>query len=332
MDDRRKASRTTTTTLSMPIETGGKRGARVKAAGLARDIAQTDLGAARADLRSTVIAAFFDVATAQETVRVAQENASIAQKALQLADKRVAAGKAPPLESNAARVELANARIDARAAEAALQVARRGLAVLWGEATPAFASVRGDIGQLPARGTLDELNAELARSPRLQAGKLAVDLGAARLEVEKSKRYPDITLSTGVARDYEAKRNKVQFGVGIPLPLFDRNQGNVYAATMRSYKARDQYRDLEARLSAELLQSVSQFDLAAGAANDYRATVLPSARRAYDSALKGFEAGKVGYLQVLDAQRTRSQAELGYLSTLTNAYQAWANIDRLIGR
>ena len=177
-------------------------------------------------------------------------------------------------------MELANARIDARAAEAALQVARRGLAVLWGEATPAFASVRGDIGQLPARGTLDELNAELARSPRLQAGKLAVDLGAARLEVEKSKRYPDITLSTGVARDYEAKRNKVQFGVGIPLPLFDRNQGNVYAATMRSYKARDQYRDLEARLSAELLQSVSQFDLAAGAANDYRATVLPSARRA----------------------------------------------------
>ena len=99
MDDRRKASRTTTTTLSMPIETGGKRGARVKAAGLARDIAQTDLGAARADLRSTVIAAFFDVATAQETVRVAQENASIAQKALQLADKRVAAGKAPPLKA-----------------------------------------------------------------------------------------------------------------------------------------------------------------------------------------------------------------------------------------
>ena len=86
-----------------------------------------------------------------------------------------------------------------------------------------------------------------------------------------------------MARDYEAGRNKVQFGVGIPLPLFDRNQGNVYAATMRSYKARDQYRDLEARLAAELLQSVSQYDLATGTANDYRATVLPSARRATTS-------------------------------------------------
>ena len=193
-----------------------------------------------------------------------------------------------------------------------------------GDTVPDFSSVRGEIGRLPERGTLDELRGELAQSPRMQAGRLSVDLGAAQLEVEKSKRYPDITLNTGVARDYEAGRNKVQFGVGIPLPLFDRNQGNVYAATMRSYKARDQYRDLEARLAAELLQSVSQYDLATGTANDYRATVLPSARRAYDIALKGFEAGKVGYLQVLDAQRTRSQAELGYLAALTNAHQAWA--------
>ena len=186
MDDRQKASRTTTTTLNVPIETGGKRGARVKAAGLARDIAQTDLGAARADLRSTVIAAFFDVATAQETVRVAQENAGIAQKALQLADKRVAAGKAPPLESNAARVELANARIETRAAEAALQTARRSLAVLWGDTVPDFSSVRGEIGRLPERGTLDELRGELAQSPRMQAGRLSVDLGAAQLEVERA--------------------------------------------------------------------------------------------------------------------------------------------------
>ena len=133
----------------MPIETGGKRGARVKAAGLARDIAQTDLGAARADLRSTVIAAFFDVATAQETVRVAQENAGIAQKALQLADKRVAAGKAPPLESNAARVELANARIETRAPKrAADRPAQPGRAV---GRRRRFLQRARRIGRLPAR-------------------------------------------------------------------------------------------------------------------------------------------------------------------------------------
>lgn len=332
IDDNRRTTRTTTTTLSMPVELGGKRAARVKAAGLARDIAQRDLSSARADLRAAVIAAFFDVAVAQETVRVSQGTVEIAQNALRLAERRVAAGKAPPLESSKARVELANSRIEARAADSALQAARRKLGQLWGAPQPDFAQVGADLGTLPRREAIDDLRAALATSPRMEAGRLSVEMGRAQLEVEKSKRYPDITLSAGVARDNEQGRNKAQFGVAIPLPLFDRNQGNVYSATMQSYKAQDMYRELESRLTADLLQSVSQFDLAANSAREYRATVLPGAAEAYDSARKGFEAGKVSFLEVLDAQRTLSQGNIGYLNVLASAYQASADIDRILGR
>lgn len=332
IDDNRRTTRTTTTTLSMPVELGGKRAARVKAAGLARDIAQRDLSSARADLRAAVIAAFFDVAVAQETVRVSQGAVEIAQNALRLAERRVAAGKAPPLESSKARVELANSRIEARAADSALQAARRKLGQLWGAPQPDFAQVGADLGTLPRREAIDDLRAALATSPRMEAGRLSVEMGRAQLEVEKSKRYPDITLSAGVARDNEQGRNKAQFGVAIPLPLFDRNQGNVYSATMKSYKAQDMYRELESRLTADLLQSVSQFDLAANSAREYRATVLPGAAEAYDSARKGFEAGKVSFLEVLDAQRTLSQGNIGYLNVLASAYQASADIDRILGR
>ena len=160
----------------------------------------------------------------------------------------------------------------------------------------------------------------------------AADLGRAQLEVEKSKRYPDITLSAGVARDNEAGRNKAQLGVSIPLPLFDRNQGNVYAATMQSYKAQDLYRELQASLTAELLQAVTRFDLAVGAARDYRSAVLPGAAQAYDAARKGFEAGKFGFLEVLDAQRTLSDGNIAYLTVLASVYQASADIDRILGR
>ncbi|KAG0927202.1 hypothetical protein G6F31_018134 [Rhizopus arrhizus] len=129
--------------LSVPIETGGKRGARIKAAGLSRDIAQRDLSAARAGLRAAVIAAFFEAAVAQEAVRVARGNMDIANSALRLAERRVAAGKAPPLASSKAQVELANARIEARTADAALEAARRKLGLLWGNAQPDFESVDG---------------------------------------------------------------------------------------------------------------------------------------------------------------------------------------------
>lgn len=332
IDDNRRATRTTTTTLSMPVELGGKRAARVKAAGLARDIAQRDLSSARADLRAAVIAAFFDVAVAQETVRVSQGTVEIAQNALRLAERRVVAGKAPPLEGSKARVELANARIEARAADSALEAARRALGQLWGAPQPDFTRVGADLGTLPRREAIDDLRGALATSPRMEAGRLSVELGRAQLEVEKSKRYPDITLSAGVARDNEQGRNKAQFGVAIPLPLFDRNQGNVYSATMQSYKAEDLYRELESRLTADLLQSVSQFDLAANSVREYRATVLPGATEAYDSARKGFDAGKVSFLEVLDAQRTLSQGNIGYLNVLASAYQAAADIDRILGR
>ncbi|MCV6802981.1 TolC family protein, partial [Achromobacter ruhlandii] len=290
------------------------------------------LSSARADLRAAVIAAFFDVAVAQETVRVAQGTVEIAQNALRLAERRVAAGKAPPLESSKARVELANSRIEARAADSALDAARRKLGQLWGAPEADFARVSADLQALPRRDAIDDLRAALAASPRMEAGRLSVELGRAQLEVEKSKRYPDITLSAGVARDNEQGRNKAQFGVAIPLPLFDRNQGNVYSATMQSYKAQDLYRELESRLTADLLQSVSRFDLAANSVREYRGTVLPGANEAYESARKGFEAGKVSFLEVLDAQRTLSQGNIAYLNVLASAYQAAADIDRILGR
>ncbi|MFY0479863.1 TolC family protein [Achromobacter marplatensis] len=332
VDDTQKATRTTTTLLSVPIETGGKRGARIKAASLSRDIAQHDLSAARASLRAAVIAAFFEAAIAQESVRVAAGNSDIANSALRLAERRVEAGKAPPLESSKAQVALANARIDARAADAALQTARRKLGLLWGNTAPDFDRVDGKLDVLPQRASLDELSAALRNAPLMQGGRLAVDLGQAQLDVEKSKRYPDITLSAGVARDNEVGRNKAQLGLSIPLPLFDRNQGNVYAATMQAYKAQDTYRELTARLTGDLLQAVSQFDLAVGSAREYQGAVLPGAAQAYGAARKGFEAGKFGFLEVLDAQRTLSQANIAYLTALALAYQASAEIDRILGR
>lgn len=331
VDDTKKATRTTTALLSMPVELGGKRAARVSAAELSRDIARQDVHSARATLRAAVVTAFFDMAVAQEAVRVTEQNVDIASDALRLAERRVAAGKAPPLESGKAGVALANSRIEARAARAKLEDARRNLSVLWGENDPDFGYVTANIDALPTRETLDALRASLAESPFMQSGRIAVRLGEAQVAVEKSKRFPDITLSAGIARDNEAGRDKPQIGISIPLPLIDRNQGNVYAASMQAYKAKDTFRDLEARLTADLMRAVTQFDLALATAKDYRSSVLPGATQAYESARKGFEAGKFGFLEVLDAQRTLSDGNIAYLKVVATAYQARSEIDRLLG-
>lgn len=332
VEDTQKSTQTTTGVLNIPIELGGKRSARIRAAELSRDITQADLVTAVADLRAQTILTFFDVVIAQEKVDLARSSVRIASSAARVAGRRVAAGKVAPLEESKAKVELANAELEANEASNELQLARQRLSSLWGNASPAFTKASGELDALPVRPALDDLRAELVGAPRLEAARLAVERSRAQIGVERSKRYPDITVSVGAKRDNELGRNQAVLGVSMPLPFFDRNQGNLYEATMQAYKSQDEYRGLEVQMMTELLQASSQFDLSRASAQTLKSTILPGAIRAYETASKGFEAGKFGFLEVLDAQRTLSQARIRYLSVLSRTYQAVAQIDRLLGR
>ena len=124
----------------------------------------------------------------------------------------------------------------------------------------------------------------------------------------------------------------MMLGVSIPLPFFDRNQGNVYEASMLAYKSRDDYRGLKVGLQTQLQRAANEFDIAKITTQRFESEILPSASTAFDRAKKGFEAGKFGFIEVLDAQRTLFRARVQQLSARSDAYQALAQIDRILGR
>jgi cobalt-zinc-cadmium efflux system outer membrane protein len=121
-------------------------------------------------------------------------------------------------------------------------------------------------------------------------------------------------------------------GVTVPLPLFDRNEGRLQAALSRADKAEDDYRATRIRLVGEARQAASQLALARNSAETLKTTILPAAQQAHDAATRGFEAGKFGFLDVLDAQRSLLQARVRYLGVVASAYHAAATLDRLLGR
>lgn len=329
-DTSRRPTRTTTSRLSIPIELGGKRSARIKAAELTRDVTRSDLQGVRADVRSRTISAFFDVLIAQEQVTLTTSAVDIAGGALYVAAQRVAAGKVAPLEENRAQVEVANAQLEQSEAQSELKAARERLSALWGNPSPVFTQAKGNVDALPTRPALDDLAVALGDSPLVESARLGVERSRAQIQVERSKRYPDIELSVGVARNNELGRNQTIVGVAIPLPLFNRNQGNLYEASMLAYKNRDDYRELKTRLMVELQQAASAFDISKAAAEKLESLVLPTANRAYETARKGFEAGKFGFTEVIDAQRTLFQARTRYLTALSDNYQALARIERIL--
>jgi cobalt-zinc-cadmium efflux system outer membrane protein len=331
VEDTRRETRETTVQFSQPIESGGKRNARLHAAQRGRDAASAELNTKQADVRAAVITAFFDVLAAQERLRLAQESVTLAQRATITAARRVAAGKVSPVEETKARVAESGVRLESVQARSELASARKRLATMWGNPAPRFERAEGQLDHLPELPELAALSRRLATAPALTRARFEVDRRQALAQVERSRRIPDVTVNLGVKRSEELGRNQAIVGVSIPLPLFDSNRGNVLESLRRADKARDELAATETRLDSELAQAYEKLSMARQEAEALQADVLPGAQSAYDAATTGFEYGKFGFLDVLDSQRTLLQAKSQFLRALSEAHRAAAEINRILG-
>jgi cobalt-zinc-cadmium efflux system outer membrane protein len=332
LEDERRATRTTTAQLNIPLELGGKRAARVAEARRASELAQAGLLGAQSELRAQLLAAFFRVLVAQERVKLAGASAELSTRGADATARRVAAGKISPVDETRARVEQANVGLELADARAELQSARQALAAFWGSNELGHAQVEGKLDALPVRADAQQLLAALDTAPTLEASRLEWERRKATVDVERSKQTPDLTLNVGAKRSNDTQITQAVIGVTVPLPLFDRNEGRLQAALSRADKAEDDYRATRIRLVGEARQAASQLALARNSAETLKTTILPAAQQAHDAATRGFEAGKFGFLDVLDAQRSLLQARVRYLGVVASAYHAAATLDRLLGR
>ena len=330
-DDLSRAGRTSTAEVGVPFETGGKREARVRSAGLGREVALADLGSAELRLRSAVIATFFDVLAAQELRATAQESVRLAQRATDIAAKRVAAGKISPVEETRARVAEAGARVTLNQSESELRNSRRRLASLWGNAAPSFTEASGDVEQLPVAPAADLILGRLESAPQLRRAQRELERRKSLVTLEQARSVPDFTVSLGVKRNLELPGEQALVALKVPLPIFNRNQGNLQEALRREDKAAEELQATQTALSATALQALENVNARRRDADLLRQEVLPGARSTYEAATIGFENGKFSFLEVLDAQRTLIAAKSQYLIALANFHRAQAELESLIG-
>ena len=202
---------------------------------------------------------------------------------------------------------------------------------MWGSLTPRFERAEGELQSLPALPDSAALSAGLVSSPALARARFEVDRRQALARLERSRRTPDVTVSLGLNRNEELGRNQAIVGVSVPLPIFDTNRGNVLEALRRTDKARDELAAVEIRLGSELAQAVEKLSTSRQEVQALQQDILPGAQSAYEAATTGFEYGKFGFLDVLDAQRTLLQARSQYLRALSEVHRAGAEIDRILG-
>ena len=331
LEDTRSKTRTQSWQLNLPVELGGKRAARTKAAEKTREQAQAQLAELQATVRANVAAAYFDVLTAQERLVLARDSAALAKSSTDTVSKRVAAGKVSPVEESKARVAEAGVRVELAQAASEQRNALSRLFALLGRIDAPYTVLEGKAENLPSVPSLADLQPLISSAPGVVLARIEVDRRKALTDLEQSKRVPDVTVSVGMQRSNETQRNVLLFGVSVPLPIFDRNQGNLLEALKLEDKARDELQAASVRLHSEVAQGQERLSTITAEVQSLQQDVLPGAKSAYDAATIGFENGKFNFLEVLDAQRTYFTAKSQYLKALGEAHRAAADIDRLLG-
>ncbi|MBP0598091.1 TolC family protein [Herbaspirillum sp. LeCh32-8] len=331
MEDLRKSSRTTTYQITQPIELGGKRSARIEAAQRARDMALLDYAAKRTEIRAGVIAAYYDVMVALERQRLAKELLGLAKTSADMTGRRVAAGKISPVEQTRAKVAESGAQLELNQADSDLILAQKKLAMFWSSVGNEFQLSDGGVESLPALPAIAQLTERVAGGPAVKLAQLEVERRRALASIETGKRTPDVSLTFGNKRDESSARNMWVVGFSVPIPVLDSNKGNELEALKRVDKARDELSIVEVQMQGEAAQSFERLRNAREEAAALRSEIVPAAHSAYQAARIGFELGKFGYLDVLDAQRTYFQTKAQYWKALSTAFQAAADLDRLAG-
>ena len=317
--------------VSIPVELGGKRGARVDAAMAELRVAAAHLAAGRLRVQAEVVAAFHEVYLAQRRLELATQTSASARQSSQSASARVVAGRISPVEETRAKVAEANVQVEAIQARRELAQARVRLSLLWGGDSATLPSLAAPDLPLPRAVSDAAIAAGLAQAPLLRQATADLDLRTAAARLERSQRYPDVSIIVGQKREGVRRERQTIVGLSVPLPIFDRNQGAIREAERRIEKSRAELTFNEQRLAAEVAQAAIRLNAALDQERVIREDVLPGGQLAFAAARIGFEAGKFNFLEVLDAQRTYFQAQAQHLRTISEAHRAAADLATLIG-
>jgi cobalt-zinc-cadmium efflux system outer membrane protein len=328
----RSDSLETTIVLSQLVELGGKREKRMALASAERRLAGWDYEARRIEVLTAVAKRFVDVLAAQRKADLARENLDLARAVLETARKRVAAGEAAPTEETKAGVEVASTELAVKRTARDVTVARQRLAATWGGTAPRFRRVVGDLETTAPVPPHEALVPLAAQNPEVARWEDELARHEAAADLARAGAIPDVTVGVGYRHFKESHDDAMLAAVSVPLPLYDRNQGEIGKTRFALAKTRHERRAAETMVRTRLIEAYEALAAAGEEVAALRERILPAAEAAFEASQRSFQSGKSGYLDVLDAQRTLADLKGTYLEALASYHRARADVEGLIGQ
>jgi cobalt-zinc-cadmium efflux system outer membrane protein len=335
-----------------------------------RNLEQTILRIAyrASDLAAEAKQAYFAALGAERRLAIARENLEVTRTTLELSEFRKEAGAGSALDVNLARGAVLEAQLAVDRAKLAASDAKRNLASLLGLRCDAerLALVEGPPSVISALPGAELVATALANRLDVRSLREAVRAADERLILEYRRVFPSLTMGLSLEREArEPSQDRdiladtarasiaagrltapeiqprsardvdqdVTLGPGfaLELPVFDQNQAQIARARFLLEQAVHHLSALETTIVQEVRGVADQAETARRIARFYEAEVLPQSQQNLDLARDSYQAGKTGFLSVLEAERTFLVARERYASALEEAAATLARLEQVVG-
>lgn len=282
--------------------------------------------------------AYYDLTRAFIRLRVAHEKWDLSDKRLGYAEskmtaikKQIANGKVSPLEEKRARLEFLCRLRTLREAKADYEEARISLLALWGGCVPDFDSVEYslDVGAPPP--CYETLLEGFYQTSDFTRARQAVLIADKNLALQKVNQIPDLTVMGGYRIFHDSHAKGWVVGAAVPLPLFNRNQGNVRSAESSLMQARYELDEFQREGNERLLRAYERLSATYEECMLLERRMLREAKESLQLVERSYDNGKVDYLDLIEAHLLVLEIQEEYLDLLSEYHLKRAELARLSG-
>ncbi len=321
--------------LSQTIPLRGQWGLRIQAAEAGLGRATHLVQDAERNVVGDVLRAFSELGVGQQRVALAREIVALAAEVRGTAEKLLEAGAVPQLDVFRAEVELHKAQNRLVTEERNLATAQRDLALLLGR--PADRPLRAEAPvtlPLPAADLAALQRLALERRPDLLAVRAAAQAAEAELALARAERFlPEVKLGLKYdeGREFDSLNRKGLLTLSIPLPVFNRRQGDVARATAEVKKQEAGIALARRRIEKEVATAYQQVLASRRITEAYSARILPDQERNFRLLREGYDLGQFSITDVFVGQREFIEAREAYLEAMATLNTAAAELYRTAG-
>jgi outer membrane protein, heavy metal efflux system len=322
--------------VDVPLERGGKREARIALAEAVRTIAEAQFADAVRVLRQEVTLACVDVMAAQATRTLLADNLRTYQELVRVNRARLTAGSIAPFEATRSEVAMLQFRSTIVRAELDLAAATARLGVLLGRPQGAPIDIADALSTAAETESPDagELEATAVRArPDLRALELTEARTIADLRLQEALGRIDYTVGAEYRRQQGVAGRSNSLGVffSAPLPVSNRNQGEIARATAEHEQAERQIAARRAQISSDVRSAYHEYSTTRDLLGSIEGELLKPASRVRDTSAYTYKAGGATLLELLDAQRAFNDTMQSYVDAQASLRRSITRLNAAIG-